>query len=408
VIPGESTPISGRENYFAGLPAPDSPLAAFYGTGRWAPVGYYKDHLPYKTFSFSLANLYRKYGPTWNASFIDGVHKRLRSWGLNTIGNWSDAAVQQKGLTPYTATLHNSGRVIDGSAGYWGKFPDVYDPSFRQSIAREMQRNKDHAARDPWCIGFFVDNELAWGDETSLALAALYSTSNQPVKLAFQADLKEQYSGIDKLNEEWGTMFESWDAFLQKHDAPNLKKADADLKRFYSKIAATYFQTVREEVKRVAPNHLYLGCRFAWMNERAMREAARFCDVLSQNVYEDTVARVKLPEGVDLPLIIGEFHFGALDRGMFHTGLRAANDQLDRAAKYAAYVNGALAHPNIVGTHWFQYRNQPTTGRGDGENYQIGFVDVCDKPNPELVQATRKIGAEMYELRSQNTVKKTK
>jgi hypothetical protein len=107
----------------------------------------------------------------------------------------------------------------------------------------------------------------------------------------------------------------------------------------------------------------------------------------------------RLPEGVDKPVIVGEFHFGALDRGMFHTGLVPTADQADRAAHYAAYVLGALAHPAFVGTHWFQYGDQPTTGRGDGENYQIGLVDIADTPYPETIRAVREVGTMMYRRR---------
>lgn len=87
---------------------------------------------------------------------------------------------------------------------------------------------------------------------------------------------------------------------------------------------------------------------------------------------------------------------------MFHTGLRAAASQQDRAGKYAAYVRGALRNPYIVGTHWFQYKDQATTGRGDGENYQIGFIDICDRPHPEIVTAAREVGYPMYEYRLGN------
>jgi hypothetical protein len=52
-----------------------------------------------------------------------------------------------------------------------------------------------------------------------------------------------------------------------------------------------------------------------------------------------------------------------------------------------------------VGTHWFQFSDQPFTGRFDGENYQIGFVDVCDTPNPEIISAARDVGAKMYSAR---------
>jgi hypothetical protein len=56
-----------------------------------------------------------------------------------------------------------------------------------------------------------------------------------------------------------------------------------------------------------------------------------------------------------------------------------------------------LHHPQIVGTHWFQYQDEPTTGRSyDGENYQIGFVDVADTPYAETIAASRRIGASLY------------
>ena len=107
-----------------------------------------------------------------------------------------------------------------------------------------------------------------------------------------------------------------------------------------------------------------------------------------------------MPDDIDMPIIVGEFHFGALDRGMFHTGLKKTKDQNHRAATYKSYVEGALANPNIVGTHWFQYKSQATTGRGDGENYQIGFIDICGTPYPETITASRRVGYNMYKYRT--------
>ena len=43
--------------------------------------------------------------------------------------------------------------------------------------------------------------------------------------------------------------------------------------------------------------------------------------------------------------------------------------------------------------------DQPVTGRTDGEDYNMGFLDVCDTPYPEMVSASRKIGNSMYEIR---------
>ncbi|GHT21388.1 hypothetical protein FACS189419_02210 [Planctomycetales bacterium] len=152
-------------------------------------------------------------------------------------------------------------------------------------------------------------------------------------------------------------------------------------------------------MKKVAPDKLYLGCRFAWVNVTAIYAAAKYCDVISFNKYQRTLADFKLPEGIDLPVIIGEFHFGALDRGMFHTGLVPTESQEKRAQAYYGYVRSAAEHPNIVGTHWFQYGDQATTGRGDGENYQIGLLNVADVPYPETIEAVRRIGYELYKTR---------
>ena len=396
-----TTPISHREHYFAPLPGDGKPLAQFYGRGSWAPHGYYKGK-KYRTFNFRGANLLRKYGEKWADAFAAVTHARLRSWGLNSIGNWSAPEIYLHRKTPYTVAVHFSRPVIRGSKGYWGRFPDPFDPAFREGLRKRLEKEKDKSAGDPWCIGYFVDNELGWGNPGapgSLAAAALASPADQAAKKAFIEHLKAKYKTLDKLNAAWSAGHASWEALLRNTNPPNPKKARADLAAFYTKIAEEYFRICREEVKRVAPSNLYLGCRFAWVNDRAARAAAKFCDVIGYNRYAYSVANFRLPGGLDKPVIVGEFHFGALDRGMFHTGLKKTADQNDRAARYKAYVRGALRNPLIVGTHWFQYGDQATTGRGDGENYQIGFIDICDTPYPETIAAAREVGYRLYEYR---------
>jgi hypothetical protein len=146
-----------------------------------------------------------------------------------------------------------------------------------------------------------------------------------------------------------------------------------------------------------------LGCRFAWVNDRAAQAAAKYCDVIAYNLYKRDIAEFRLPAGIDKPVIVGEFHFGALDRGLFHPGLQRTANQQERAAMYKSYVQGALRNPAIVGTHWFQYGDQATTGRGDGENYQIGFLDICDTPYPETIAACREVGSAMYAYRAEQS-----
>jgi len=43
-----------------------------------------------------------------------------------------------------------------------------------------------------------------------------------------------------------------------------------------------------------------------------------------------------------------------------------------------------------LGAHWFQYLDEPLTGRTlDGENAHVGFVTVADLPYAEFVSAAR-------------------
>jgi hypothetical protein len=395
-----ATPITDREPWFTDLPAEQSPLGVFYGQGHWGPHNYYEGK-NFKTYNFAAANLSRKYGNDWQARFAEIVHRRLRSWGMNTIGNWSNRAIYALRKTPYVITTHVAGRPLAGSEGYWGRFVDVFDPDFAKNVRRDLAEHRNFGATDPWCLGYFVDNELSWGDELSLAVAALRSPAEQPAKQALLADLRKKYDTIERLNAIWGTRHASWSALSQQRHEPDKKRAYDDLAAFASRFDDLYFRTCRDAVKELSPQALYLGCRFAWVNDRAVRAAAPYCDVLSFNRYQASIADFRLPSAVDKPVIIGEFHFGALDRGPFHTGLVPVADQAARAAAYRGYVGGALRNPLFVGTHWFQFGDQPTTGRGDGENYQIGFLDVCDTPYAETIQASRAIGAGMYAQRLQ-------
>ena len=394
----DATPIDDRKDWFADFPG-DKPEFAEFASQPYCLKGYYAGKNPH-CFSFATANLKRKYGNDWPAQIGPVIHRRLRSWGLNTVGNWSDGSINRLHKTPYTATLGFGRKYIEGSEGYWGKFPDPFDPANKATVEKAMQRHAGVSAGDPWCIGYFCDNEMSWGDETSLAIAALKSPPEQPAKQAFLADLKTRYTTIDKLNAAWGTTHESWDALLASRTAPDKAKAGDDLKAFYTRIAEQYFRTVRDAVKQVAPKQLYLGCRLAWSNPLVAAAAAKYCDVVSFNVYKKTLADFKMPDGQDVPLIIGEFHFGALDRGMFHTGLVPTPDQPARARAYTEYVQSALQHPQFVGCHWFQYQDEPTTGRvWDEENYQIGFIDTADTPYAETISASREVAKGMYKLR---------
>jgi hypothetical protein len=398
-----STPIEDRETWFQDFPGERAEFSNCFGKQGHVVNGYYQGRTP-RMFDFGRANNMRKYGQDWRAQASDIAHRRLRSWGINTIANWSDSGIYLQRRTPYFANVGVWGaKALEGSTGYWSKFSDVYDPSFRAAVERGVEREKGKSIGDPWCIGYFVHNELSWGDVTSLAVGALLSPPEQAGKIELLKALQAQYGTITALNAAWDCSFASWDALSVNRDAVTLNDASRqDLRSFNRAFVETYFRIIRDTLKAAAPNQIYAGCRFAWVNDDAADIAGAYCDVVCYNLYRRDVSDFHYPGSRDVPLIIGEFHFGALDRGMFHTGLVAVDSQEARAEAYKNYVLGMLRHRNFVGSHWFKYMDQATTGRGlDEENYQIGFVDIADTPYPETIAASREVGYSLYEYRLQ-------
>lgn len=101
----------------------------------------------------------------------------------------------------------------------------------------------------------------------------------------------------------------------------------------------------------------------------------------------------------DKPSLIGEFHFGNTDKGVYGGGLNPRVTVEARKKAFENYAISAFENPNVVGAHWFQWFDLCTAGRFNAANYAIGFVDICDTPDYVIVKAARKLSQKMYKLR---------
>ena len=398
---GDPTPITDRERWFEGLPDKASPLGRFYGRGRGASAKYYGDK-DYETFDFVRANLHRKYGPDFQQVVAELSHRRLRNWGFNTIAMWSTLEVYLKRKTPYAVAIHYGGPWLD-------RIPDAFDPRFRETVRARLEQERETTANDPWNIGYFVDNELWWGHMPKASLVAIGALTAGPEaagKQEFVGDLQARYAAIAALNESWGTHYESWEALLESREPPSLERAGVleDCGAFGLRFAERYFATVREEVKRVAPSNLYLGCRFhGHIDLPVIEVAARYCDVISYNVYDAAPgARLDRYVGVvDKPFIVGEFGVSSDPaRTPFRGDDLSPDPRAEQEARLATYVEAALRHPLLVGAHFFQYWDQPVSGRPDGEAVLRGFVSITDTPNLPLLRTNRRLAEGMYGRRA--------
>ena len=291
---------------------------------------------------FAAANQIRKWGTDWKPRFADLAARRLPAWGINTMANWSTDYARAPRRVPYTMQFNTRDfphklALADGKT--CESFPDVLHPDFPGFLRGKAATVAQWVGDDPMFFGIFVDNELRW----------------------------------------------------------DLAQNAAD----FPAVAERYFAAVEAALRETLPGTLYLGCRFAFESKtrEEWRAASRHCDVVSVNIYERSPAR-DLPDGAeDRPLLVGEFHFGAFDSGMFAAGLAPALDQKERGECYRSFVRDCLDHPRYIGAHWFQYMDQALTGRPDGENFECGFVTFGDVPYPEMVRASRDIAREMYPRR---------
>jgi Beta-galactosidase len=342
---------------------------------------------------FMIANQNRIFGTEWKMKSYDRVHSRLRRFGMNTVGAWSDKELYQNAKVPYTTILH----VGRGAKPLGKGLPDPFCEEFAQRVEDGLRKLFPNG-QDPWCIGVFIDNELGWHED--FVEYALAGDTEMPAHKAVFAFLKGKYTTIDQLNTAWATKYPSWEALdTFPESSEGFESDQKELKRL---IAHRYYQVCHEMMRKVAPRHLYLGSRIHKAGPEVMAEAARFADVLSVNRYMPLPV-TSLPKNFDKPCLVSEFHFGAPDRGVPGTGLTFVGDQLQRSRAYAAYVLDAILQPNIVGTHWFAYTDQSAAGR-PGENYQIGFVDVTDTIYPEISETSRGVAEIMYSLANKESV----
>lgn len=406
--------IGGREFQFSSLPEKDSPLHQFRRSrdsteALAADSGAQRNRrfLKGESFDFYQANLYRRDGESWAKDWVSRTQSRLLSWGFNTAGAWSDESIMGARI-PHTRILHVDGpfaRLSDGN-NWWSGIPDPFDPAFGKALDMKLRKAALDTHNDRWLIGWFVDNELGWGDGASedpavryaLALSALRMDAASPnahAKRAFVKMLRERYDGkIEELARAWQQPVKTWDEI--EGAVPDERLPDgrqpmvaADLSAFLRLHAESYYSQVAGALKKHAPNHLYLGSRFASRTPEAMAACARWCDVMSFNLYIPNLREGFEHEAfsrLDKPALLTEFHFGSTDRGPFWPGVMSVNTEAERGPAYRKMLESVLANPQFVGAHWFQYLDQPVTGRWlDGENGHLGLVAITDVPWKEFV-----------------------
>ena len=391
---------SAERDRFGGWKLVKSPPTGFFRTGkagsRWwlytpdgngffskgvCHVSFEGDYAPRLEYSPYRRSVEAKYGS--RIKWARETAKRMRGWGLNTAGAWSDSELSKESIA-YGPILDLAAKSVPD---LWlrGAFPDVFDPEFETAVRREADRVCRPLRNDPWVLGYFTDNELRWGPDWRSKESLLETFLLWP----------EYKPGRTRAEQ-----------FLRERGCDDKTPTPTHIAAFQELAAGAYFRICKEAIRRADPNHLILGCRFAGVApEPVVRGMKPYVDVVSFNTYEHDLPDGQLNRLAELtgrPLLVTEFSFKAMDSGLPNSkgGGTPVATQKDRADLYERFVTNLAKLPYAVGYHWFEWCDEPKQGRFDGEDCNYGLVKVDDSAWTTLSERFRAVNPKLEAIHS--------
>jgi len=319
------------------------------------------------------------------------VQGQLREWGVNTLGGWSDDDVFTKYGTAdrpfYTIVLHL--RAYDKAPWH-----DLFSPEMEKAMDGAAKKQITPVKDDPKLIGYFTDNELGWWDDT-LFTSYLSLPASSPGHQRLIQLLKDRYGSFSQFEKDWIPTGDSFGTLIGVKLRPG-GNGRTTIKAWTGVLATQYYKLAHDLVRRYDSGHLILGDRYCQYYTLPVVRASRpYVDVASTNYGADwndgTNCRFfldTLHEASGKPVVISEFYMTARENRSgdknSSDGFPVVDTQAERAAATQRYLADVSSRPYVLGAHWFQFYDEPGNGRGDGENYNMGLVDIHGEPYQEL------------------------
>ena len=289
---------------------------------------------------------------------------RLRSWGFNTLGAYSDTADLGSQM-PYELQL----TMASGN--------DWFSPSFVTGADNVAATQVAARANDPNLIGYFTDSESNWG-----------------VPVGSVDPLNEYLALRRPARRDWPSPSSTWTTrrvFDLRPGHPVLPGDDG----------------CRPPVRPPPPHPRDQGrkdrrSRRPFWRRPSPTSTCSVSRTTSQPGLAQLVQRswpsflpvelnlANFEQYVKRPLMIGEYASSRPARPR-RAPCRACIDHPSacRAQDFESFMSPLyLSSPWLVGDSWFQYVDEPQNGRpGDGENDNFGMVNVNDQPYPTMTAA---------------------
>jgi len=218
-------------------------------------------------------------------AWADETFARLRDWGFNTLGSWSDETLLHRGM----GYFHHVGFGMDWFVNpkfepdlmirrKVGRFfPNVFSEKWPEHCRAFATRRLKDVANDRDLIGIYLDGELPWWGENGTG------------------DRETGLVDLIRAQPEGHSARKALEAFMAAR--PDAWSRAARL-AFVARAADLYYRTTYEAIRAVDKNHMIVGEMFAGLHgfgsDEALTISAKYCDVITIDLYPS----VDLEKGV--------------------------------------------------------------------------------------------------------------
>ena len=322
--------------------------------------------------------------------------KRLKAWGFTTVGGWSDfqALSYSRGADIAFAPVLHVGSTA--GAPWW----DMWDPKIVERMDQVAREQILPLRDDPRLLGYYSDNEIGWWNAILFKMTLEQApTSGQRLRLIelLRQTYRNDWSELLR-DFEPAPGVETWQG-LERHGMLFLRPGGNGIRverQFLGILAERYYSLVHDIIRKYDRRALILGDRFqSFYYPEVARACALYVDAVSSNLNaswnDGSFARFYLETLHALtgkPILVSEFYMSARENRSGNKNSRGiypvVATQKERAAGFRNTLQRLMQTPSVIGADWFQFYDEPTHGRFDGENFNFGLVDIHDRPYEAL------------------------
>ena len=344
---------------------------------------------------------------------------QLLEWGFNTRGGWSDPSPD------FDLAL-----TVDLELGRNSKFHwfDPFSPEQEENTLEWAEKLTAPYRHDPKLLGYFTDNEVGWWNSALFIWYLSKGWENHTKQFLWQL-IFDHYQG------RWDRLLRDWVPESSITSFEDLKRAGAKMRlrpggtgiklvnRFMHLYCRHYYSLMARALRQVHPRALLLGDRLPlYYHQDALLAMKDSVDVISTNYNVDVPDGWVAPyyfDGLrrlsDKPVLVTEFFFAAMENRSGNNNETARNKypkpghlmtvatQAERAFGVKNAIRNFARFPNVVGLHWFQYCDEPLGGREDGEDYNMGLIDLANRPYEEVTEVFREWNPKLSAIHREST-----